>query len=165
MKEEGIKFGSFRDWSENRYENFIVGGKLMTADQVQARLNSRSFWDRQTRRKAEEMVVSGYRAYSTPSGKLVNEEIWWNQNWETGKTQEVNWGPEVGYGTKQMNGNVWKWMMDKYGKVNRRLRGGSWYNILPDGVRVACRDNNPPDERGCGIGIGLAAALQDSSVV
>lgn len=174
MREEKVNPDQFVDWAKDRYENFLVSGKTLPLEEVQRRLmNPRSLLRRQLG-KEESMILSGYRVYSTPSGRHSDDEFCWNQEWSTGRPHNVNWGPKTGYGTQQMSGNVWEWVGDWLGsydpKLNltnrwsgeeRLLRGGSWVNEREE-LRMANRSFYVPAYNYCDsiIGFRIAAASQ-----
>lgn len=165
MEEETGRFtlADFADFAEGRFENFVFGilGQIL-----------RNPAENQLFRKLIErgMPFYGWRVYGTPSGRLNHDEAWYDQS----GTTTVEWGPANAYGLKGMTGGVWEWVQDWYAeKVKtsdlwnptgpdigacRVLRGGSWFNDLPLGLRAAaCYIYVHPGRRSVGHGFRVAA--------
>lgn len=152
MQEEGILPTRFESWVKGRYENFRRkrNGRILTVKELRLR-------------GKEAILLSGWRVYSTPSGRLTEPsegEVWWKQDWRTGKTQDVDWGPVTGFGSQQMSGGVWELCGAKYKEV-RRARGGSWNDLDPIHLHAAFRNYGIlfPDTRDL-VGFRVAVASQ-----
>jgi formylglycine-generating enzyme required for sulfatase activity len=116
----------------------------------------------------------GLREYATPSGRLTHEEA----HFDAQSTVDVDDPryPTLGNGLRHMTGNVWEWMQNWYGDYPqgevvdptgpldgsfRGLRGGSWNDRNPDGLRAAYRHNYRPGDGSDDFGFRVVAASQD----
>ena len=102
----------------------------------------------------------------------VDDVAWYSSN-SGGRTHEVGGKQANTWGLRDMSGNVWEWVWDRYGEhpsgtvadpvgpstgFDRVLRGGSWSN-LPRNARVADRYRLDPDYRNSNLGFRLARSL------
>lgn len=134
MREEHVPLDRFAVWVKDRYGHFEVEGKPRSTAQVQQRLLQRpSLWDRLMGRSFDDNFVIGSRIYSSPSGRLTPEAIWYGHHYESGFTPNVDWGPETGYGTQQMSGAVHEFLRNigtnhyyKGSSDHAKCRAGHW---------------------------------------
>lgn len=120
----------------------------------------------------------GISQYGTSSGKLRKKEAHYQPH-SQGTTAEVGTYPANAWGLHEMTGNVWEWCADLFGKYSaesqrdpvgpanghfRVMRGGSWDDGRPDGLRAAYRSGAfGPELRYGAVGFRLVAP-QDSPV-
>lgn len=128
----------FAEFTKDRFEHFFErpGGAIYAdaRDEVLQRLlrgGARLF---------------GWRVYSTPSGRLSDQEVWYQHS----APEAANWGPAGPFGTHCMTGGVWEWTDDfpfvRGARDQRRsLRGGSWNNQYPGFLRIGHHDSAEPD--------------------
>ncbi|OGQ06391.1 MAG: hypothetical protein A2W61_05045 [Deltaproteobacteria bacterium RIFCSPLOWO2_01_44_7] len=109
----------------------------------------------------------GKKKYATPSGKLTNEEVHFNQDIEKGTTIDVDDPryPDGPFGIRHLTGNVWEWTGSSWapGSPLKVLRGGSWNDDILDDLRAACRSYGRPEVSDGYFGFRLVVRRQDSS--
>ncbi len=151
MEEESGRFSAadFVDFARDRFENFVFGRNL--SERIYTDPTDRSF-----RQRTREQPFYGWRVRSTISGLLTHDDVWYGQ----GTTTSVGWGPKGPFGTYNLNGNTWEWVLDPYiptpgrqfvvENASRILRGAGFNKIfgLRAGIRAATFPEDFNDEIG-----------------
>lgn len=138
------------EYTKNRFENFVVqpGEAIYTDPKDEA-------FQRLLRGGTR---VFGWRVFSTPSGRLTTDEVWYQH----ARPAAADWGPKSPFGIHGMTGGVWEWTNDlASGKPSsdgrRSLRGGSWNNDYTGFLRVAYRSSAEPNSMNELYGFRVAA--------
>lgn len=105
---------------------------------------------------AEWEKFAGSNEYATHDGKLVNDKNEKEANFDSRGPMNVGSFLPNSHGMYDMTGNVWEWVSD--GNVFRDLRGGSWFNLSTDLLRVGFRiDSLDPDNSNGYVGFRCVA--------
>ena len=179
MEKRGMTSAQFLEWLHDgkRLENFVT--------QLQAGVDIHNDPEKVKNLLEGGQPLWAWHVYGSATGALNHDEVWFDQK----GAAPVSWGPPNGFGLFGMSGGVWEWVGDFYkgdfyelnrdpktqtrqDPVNitegrfRGLRGGSWFNYVPDFLRAACRyDCARPGYRNYDFGFRVASSVpQDSSV-
>ena len=116
-----------------------------------------------------EKAARGVDGRLYPWGEAYDEKKCRNSNTKGGETTASVWKYGVGsgpWGGYQMRGNVWEWCADWYDSdaykryqkgdmkapssgTRRVLRGGSWYDVGPDGLSASRRGDSRSSTSAC----------------
>ena len=89
------------------------------------------------------------------------DEFSWNTQNSNGSSHPVGQLTPNGFGLYDMSGNVWEWVMDRYGG-NRVKRGGSWYWLGESYLcEYQCIVENPSSHRSNDSGFRLRKRYMD----
>lgn len=121
-----------RNWQEARDYCLAQGGDLPTGEQ----------WEKAARGpQGKTYAIQGDGKKLKP--KLAN---YWNDQ-SPHATTDVGSYPPNDNGLYDITGNVWEWVLDKYGFGSRSLRGGSWSHGNEWGLRADYNDYVNPGAR------------------
>lgn len=161
---ECVKAGACKEPGTNKGCNYAVSNKLDHP------INCVSWYDSQAYCKYAGKMLPTEAQWEKAARGTDGRIYPWGNQWDASKacvdkdsTCEVGSYPQgkSPYGVLDMAGNVWNWCADWYYKdyyyytpdhdpqgydsgTSRVLRGGSWYDSSPSGLRSSCRSSYNP---------------------